>query len=192
MDTSLAGHPTSQAGIDHETVVYLDLETTVVEARPGRTAPEAHLRPGVHEGLRRFRQVADRVVILVHPDPAVHEHGTLGVKEQLAEALRRLEPDFAEIAFVSCPHGRDERCACARPGSALIELATARLGLPSREGWHVSGDQTGVQTGRNAGLRTIRVGPAALDHLTSVHRPDYEARDLLDAANWVLVQAVSV
>jgi hypothetical protein len=27
-----------------------------------------------------------------------------------------------------------------------------------------------------------------LDHLSSVHRPDYEARDLLDAANHILLE----
>jgi hypothetical protein len=60
--------------------------------------------------------------------------------------------------------------------------------LPRRGGWYVSADQEGVVAGRTAGLHTIRIGPAGVDHLSSVHRADYEARDLLDAANHILVE----
>ena len=45
--------------------------------------------------------------------------------------------------------------------------------------------------GRGAGLRTVRIGPLGVDHLSSVHRPDYEARDLLDAANHILVEELA-
>ena len=41
------------------------------------------------------------------------------------------------------------------------------------------------------GLRTVRIGPLGEDHLSSVHRPDYEARDLLDAANTIMLDALA-
>jgi len=55
-------------------------------------------------------------------------------------------------------------------------------------GWFIGADQEGVQSGRTAGLRTVRIGPAGPDHMSTVHRPDYEARDLLDAANHILIE----
>ena len=48
-----------------------------------------------------------------------------------------------------------------------------------------------MQQGRAAGYRTIRIGPAGEDYLSTVHRPDHEARDILDAANWILLEALS-
>jgi hypothetical protein len=45
--------------------------------------------------------------------------------------------------------------------------------------------------GRGAGLHTVRIGPHGEDHLSLVHRPDYEARDLMDAANHIMIEALS-
>ena len=45
--------------------------------------------------------------------------------------------------------------------------------------------------GRSAGLHTIRIGPHGSDHMSVVHRPDFEARDLMDAANHIMVEALS-
>jgi hypothetical protein len=56
--------------------------------------------------------------------------------------------------------------------------------------WYVGGDQEGMVAGRGAGLHTIRIGPHNGDHLSAVHRPDYEARDLLDAANHIMIEAL--
>jgi hypothetical protein len=67
----------------------------------------------------------------------------------------------------------------------------AAHGLSSRGSWFVGGDQEGVVAGRNAGLKTIRVGPVGEDHLSAVHRPDFEARDLLDAANHILFETLA-
>jgi hypothetical protein len=55
----------------------------------------------------------------------------------------------------------------------------------------VGADQEGVVAGRGAGLKTIRIGPVGEDHLSAVHRADYEARDLLDAANHILFEALT-
>jgi len=72
----------------------------------------------------------------------------------------------------------------------LIEMALDRHHL-SRGGWLICADQESVQAGRTAGLHTIRVGPLTQDHRAAVHRADYEARDLRDAANWILMQSLA-
>ncbi len=97
-----------------------------------------------------------------------------------------------DLVIVSCPHGEDGDCDCAKPGNGLIESAlerarSARHGM----GWYVGGDQEGVVAGRTAGLHTIRIGPAGEDHLSAVHRADYLARDLMDAANRILLESLA-
>jgi histidinol phosphatase-like enzyme len=92
---------------------------------------------------------------------------------------------------ILCPHGEAGTCECAKPGSALVEHAVAETGIRARHSWYIGGDQEGVHAARSAGLRTIRIGPVGEDHLSAVHRPDYEARDLLDAANKILFDALS-
>ena len=181
----VSSHAVTGSGEDRP-VVFLDLEAVIIESRPGRT--DYTMRPQAQEGLRGLAQVADPLVGLIEP-PA---HGS-----RRARAVDRLDGIRApmvrggpELLFVGCPH-RDVPCGCRKPGTGLVDLTAHRYGVQKRGGWYIAGDQGGVQAGRNAGLHTIRIGPLAGDHLSAVHRPDYEARDLLDAANWILVQSLT-
>jgi D-glycero-D-manno-heptose 1,7-bisphosphate phosphatase len=182
--------PETMSAADPGPVILLDLEGVIIERRPGRLDPPYSLRPAADEGLRRLAQVTDHLIALVEPPP-------------LGSAKRPRSVDFLDgirapmvkggppLRFVACPHPPAEGCSCRKPQHGLIDIAVARYGIHGRETWHISGDQEGVQAGRSAGLHTIRVGPPSEDHLTAVHRADYEARDLLDAANWILVRSLA-
>jgi hypothetical protein len=53
--------------------------------------------------------------------------------------------------------------------------------------WLLTGDPRAVGPARRAGLRVIRIGPRPAGVEAEVERPDYEARDLRDAVNHLLV-----
>ena len=98
--------------------------------------------------------------------------------------------DWDGLVLATCVHGEDGSCDCAKPGHGLI---TAQLdsGRRAEDGWYIGGDQEGMVAGRSAGLHTIRIGPHGSDHLSVVHRPDFEARDLMDAANHIMVEVLT-
>ncbi len=164
--------------------VFLDMDTVLLAAHQGRRGLELGVQADLAEGIERLAEIADAIVVLAHPTEA--EGQRLSAEQRLAVLRQALGPVVDRLLIVSCPH-LGERCRCAKPGSGLIELATTEHGLPRRGGWYIGADQEGVVAGRGAGLRTVRIGPLGLDHLSAVHRPDYEARDLLDAANHILV-----
>ena len=171
--------------------VFIDLEGVIVEVRPGREHPAFSMRPGAEPGLRRLAQVTESLVGLVEPPPAQGQPARRGrAIDRLVGVRAPMTRGGPEILFVGCQHG-EVACSCRKPGTGLIQLARERYGL-GQGGWHISADAEAVMSGRNAGLRTIRIGPPAGDPETSVHRADYEARDLLDAANWILVQSLGV
>ncbi len=178
---------TTEWGDESGPSVFLDVDGVILESRPVPRGTRLLLRPGAVDGLRRLTQIAGRVILLV--DPTGRVSGSLRDDTARVETIGA-HLDTLDLDVIACPH-RTPECGCRKPSPGLIELARAQLGIPSRAGWHIGGDQAGVQAGRSAGLRTIRVGPPAEDHLSSVHRADYEARDLLDAANWVLVESLS-
>ncbi len=173
--------------------VYLDLDTTLLEARWEPRGPELHLRPGVLDGLSRLRQVVDQVVVLVEPPAAEARQPDLRL-EVLDEALG---PEAEGLIIVTCQRldladeADADGCDCRMPGTGLIDDARRLHGLDERGGWHVGGDQLGVQSARAAGLRTIRIGPVGEDHLSAVHRADHDARDLLAAANLVMMETLT-
>ena len=171
------------------TAVYLDVDTVLLATHQERRGPELGLQADITAGIERLAEVADKIVALVDPTPMEGSHGPDSAHR--IQVLREGMGTTADrLDFVTCPHGETGDCDCAKPGSGLIEQAIKDLGLQHRGGWYITADQEGVVAGRNAGLRTVRIGPVGEDHLSAVHRADYEARDLLDAANRILMETL--
>lgn len=174
----------------NSTAIYLDLDSVLISVHQGRRGPELGVQPDVDDALLRLTEIADAVVVLVNPalPDAKRE---LGTKQRLDTLLGGLGEVAEKLLIVSCPHGDGRGCDCGKPECGLIEMAVEEHGLSRREGWYIGADQEGVQCGRSSGLRTIRVGPSGEDHLSQVHRPDYDARDLMDAANHIMVEELA-
>jgi histidinol phosphatase-like enzyme len=184
-----AGHAHAR-GDEPTPAVFVDLDTVLLAMHRGRRGLELGLQADLGEAIERLREVTDRVVVLVDPPPL---EGSAGREtERRLDVLREgLGRQIGALTIVSCQHGEERTCRCAKPESGLIEAALADNGLRQRGSWYVGGDQQGMQAARHAGLHTIRIGPLGEDHLDWVHRPDHEARDLLDAANRIMLQTLS-
>ena len=171
--------------------VFLDLDTCLLAMHRGRRGLELGLQADLGDSLERLHAVAEHVVVLVDPPPLEGANG-----RETARRLQVLREGLGPLAdglvIVTCPHGERGTCDCAKPEAGLIDIAVSQHGVSRRGGWHIGADQEGVQAGRAGGLRTIRIGPVGDDHLSSVHRADYEARDLLDAANRIMLESLSV
>lgn len=171
--------------------IFVDLDTVLIQMHRGQRGLELGLNADLPEAFERLAQITDQLFVLVDPPPTEDSAGR--ETERRLEVLRAgMGTHLDRLTIVGCPHGEDRSCDCAKPGIGLIELAVAEHGARRRGGWHIGGDQEGVQVGRTAGLRTIRIGPAGDDHLSTVHRADHEARDLLDAANRIMLEALAV
>ena len=170
------------------TTVYLDFDTVMLARFQGRRGIELSLQADIPEAIDRLSEIADQIVVLIDPAPGDEGHG-LETSHRLEVMRGGLGTAVDRVSVVTCPH-TDRGCDCAKPGSGLVKQARRDNGL-SRGGWYIGGDQEGVVAGRNAGLRTIRVGPVGEDHLSVVHKPDYEARDLLDAANRIMLEELA-
>ena len=185
--TGLEGRPESQPQPQPRTV-YIDSDMVLLAAHQGRRGIELDIQADVARGIERLSVFAEQTVILVYP---LHDTSKpMSAAARLKALHDGLGATLDGLLVVGCPHD-DQACACAKPGSGLIELAMSQHGLPRYSGWFIGADQEGVVSARGAGLNTIRIGPAGIDHLSAVHRPDYEARHLLDAANHILVEELS-
>ena len=174
----------SSAALTH--TVFVDLDTVLVATHQGRRGIELGMQGDVAEGLDRLSEIADRIVVLAYPSDKTPRGRALS-EGRLATLREHLGTVTDQLLLVTCPHGADDDCNCAKPGTGLVGVATEQHELPRRGGWYIGADQEGVVAGRSAGLKTIRIGPMGADHLSAVHRADYEARDLLDAANHILI-----
>ncbi len=186
-DVELSGRDASAGG--H--VVFLDGDTVLLAVHQGKRGVELGLQADLDEAIGRLSEAADKIVVLLEPPPA-ENRAALDTGLRLDLVRDGLGDTADALIMVVCPHGDNDTepdaCHCAKPNDGLIRVATELHDLPLRGGWYVSADQEGVVAGRAAGLHTIRIGPMGVDHLSNVHRADYEARDLLDAANHILME----
>jgi histidinol phosphatase-like enzyme len=191
MTTGLtAGLRAANRGDEPTPAVFIDLDTVLLAIHHGRRGLELGLQADLDEAVDRLREASSHVVVLVDPPPLEGAAGRQ-TEQRLAVLREGLGERMSALTLVACPHGERRECRCAKPDSGLIDLAIAEHGLHARGSWYVGGDQEGMQAARHAGLHTIRVGPLGGDHLDWVHRPDHEARDLLDAANRIMLQSLA-
>lgn len=171
-------------------VVLIDLDSVLLSVHQGRRGVELGVQGDIEDSLERLSQIAPRIIVLIEPPPAEPRHG-LETELRLDTVRDALGAAADGLLMVTCPHGEDGTCNCGRPNVGLIEVALEQHNVPRRGGWYIGGDQDSVAAARTAGLRTIRIGPVTGDHMSAVHRPDYEARDLLDAANHIMLEALA-
>jgi histidinol phosphatase-like enzyme len=185
-----AAPPLQGRGDEPAPAVFIDLDTVLIAMHRGRRGLELGLQADIDEAIERLREVTQHVVVLVDPPPV---EGSAGreTERRLAVLEDGLGDRLRSVLVVTCPHGERRSCACAKPDSGLIEVALTEHRLRRRGSWYIGGDQEGMQAARGSGLHTVRVGPLGEDHLDTVHRPDHEARDLLDAANRIMLQTLS-
>jgi len=110
------------------------------------------------------------------------------INHYMEELLKQQGAKIDRIYF--CPHhptkGNNpeytKNCDCRKPKIGLILQAKKDLDINLNKSWLIGDKTSDIQTGKNAGCKTILVetGYAGRDNLVSV-KPDFVAKDLWDA-----------
>ena len=85
-----------------------------------------------------------------------------------------------------CPHKPEDNCECRKPKTKLIKDAEKEFNIDLSKSFMVGDKKIDVEMGKNAGVKTILVltGNGMKEKENS--NADYVAKDLVDAAKWVL------
>ncbi len=170
--------------------IFLDLDTVLLDTHQGRYGPELTVQADLAPALARLAEVATKVFVVANPPPAGSGH-VMDTNHRLDVLRSGLGHSVDQFDVIACSHGENGACDCAKPGNGLSRSALTENGLDRHRGWYLGGDQEGMVSGRTAGLQTIRIGPQGSDHLSDVHRPDHAARDLMDAANRIMMETLA-
>ena len=174
---------------------FLDRDGTInVHVEYLHEVEKFQIIPGALEGMKRLQEAGFRIVIVTN-QPGIG----LGLftKEDFFRVNRELlkQASSAGVAIdriYFSPYSKSDNTACRKPGTALVERAIAELNIVRERSFFV-GDMSGdVQTGINAGLRTILVktGRAGEDKIYDC-KADFEAQDLGVAAEIIIREAAA-
>ncbi len=105
------------------------------------------------------------------------------------EVLRQITPSGITITETYvCPHGEANACDCRKPKPKMLQDAAAKYSINLSESWMIGDRLTDIQTGTNAGTRTILVQTGSL---MDAPEADFVAKDLLEAINHIKSVAAS-
>ncbi|CAN5681033.1 HAD family hydrolase [soil metagenome] len=102
------------------------------------------------------------------------------------EVLKQIESSGIKISEIYvCPHGDGSECDCRKPKTKLLQGAAEKYNIDLANSWMIGDRLTDIQTGINAGTKTILVQTGSL---MEAPEATFVATDLLKAAQYIANQ----
>lgn len=83
-----------------------------------------------------------------------------------------------------CPHVAEDNCECRKPKIGMFLRAVEEVGISLNDSWFVGDDERDVIAGRNANIKTIKLGDQMPANLKL--EPNYYAKNLAEAVKIIL------
>ena len=148
------------------------------------------LIPAAGPALKRLTSAGYRLFVVTNQSGVGRGFFTLEDVERVHAFLRQhfREHGVEFERFLVCPHHPDEGCDCRKPEPKLILDAASEFGLDLDRCFMVGDRRGDIEAGINAGIKTVLVltGVGREQQHEPGDRPDHVARDIEEAAEWIL------
>lgn len=169
-------------------VVFLDRDGTITAGIPKYervdSVEKVELLPNTLEGLRLLATLGYACFFVTNQ--AGLAEGLITEAEFKTindEVLRQIAPSNIKITETYvCPHGEGSTCACRKPKPGLLLQAAEKYDIDLADSWMIGDRLTDIQTGINAGTKTILVQTGSI---TEAPEATFVAADLLEAAQYI-------
>ncbi len=167
--------------------VLLDRDGTLIVEKHYLSDPEqVELIEGAAEGLRRLAARGLGLVLVTNQSGIGRGFFDAARLAEIHERLlRELRAEGVELdGIFVCPHHPDERCACRKPRTGLVQRAAAELGFDPARAFVIGDLPSDVALGRALGATTllVRTGHGAATLARGETHPDHVVADLREAA----------
>ncbi|HII17055.1 TPA: HAD family hydrolase [Candidatus Woesearchaeota archaeon] len=170
--------------------IILDRDGTLNVDEKGYTykLEDFRLYPDVIPALRRLQQKFLLIVISNQSGIAIGRYTQKQAKAFNSKLDRVMKENGVGIAgFYLCPHAPEEQCACRKPNTGLLMQAKLDFKLTLPKSYVIGDSFADVGLAKNAGCAAIYLERGStIDEKKARERADYAAKDLTDAAQWIL------
>lgn len=177
--------------------IFLDRDGTLIHNRHyGCDPDQIEIVDGVLEALRLFQRDGYQLIVVTNQSGIARGFFT---EERLHAMHRRLAELFASSGvsidgFYYCPHhvegtvaAYSHECDCRKPKPGMILRACREHAIDPQKSWMIGDILDDVEAGKTAGCRSVLIdlGTERAPE-TWARTPEFVARDLLDAARYIL------
>jgi len=178
--------------------VFLDRDGTIAE-EVGYLNHVSRFRllQGVAGAIRQLNQALLPVIVVTNQSGVGRGYFPESLVTEVHERMRtELLAEGARLDSVYyCPHVSAHGCQCRKPNTGMLDQAAHELSLDLKKSF-VVGDRYGdIETANRAGARSILVrtgygeGELAWHAQKWPKQPDFVAKDLDEAARWIVKEA---
>lgn len=184
--------------------IFLDRDGVICEEKKTpyvRTPEEFKFIPGCSKAISLLKQLGFYVIVITNQSGInrgiVKKENFKAIQKKMIETLQKKNASL-DAVYV-CPHTPEENCACRKPKPTNILKAARTFGIQLAGSYFIGDKLIDVQAGKAAGCRTVLVlsgkGKAELRKLRDEKnadgmKPDFTARDLLDAARKIAATGI--
>lgn len=185
-------------------VIFLDRDGTITEEKDFVSKiEEIKLIPGSREALKTLQELGYKLIIVSNQSGIARGIMTGEQVEKVNSfILKELDKEGIKIEGIYyCPHHPDENCDCRKPRIGLIRRALQDHHLKLKGAWMIGDKLSDVLLGKNIKGKSILVltgygqGTKQKIELNADvydwHKPDYIAKDLLEAASFIKSEALT-
>ncbi|MEI8395762.1 MAG: HAD family hydrolase [Rhodospirillaceae bacterium] len=169
--------------------VFLDRDGVINRAvvRAGKPYPphelaEVEILPGVPEALQRLRVAGFELIVVTNQPDVARGTTPLVAVERINGYLR---DTLGLETILTCVHDDADGCTCRKPRPGFLLQSSQERGLDLARSFMVGDRWRDVETGHNAGCRTVFI-----DYGYSERCPedlaDHVCASLSEAAQWII------
>jgi len=175
-------------------IIFLDRDG-VINRDPGfggyiTSWKEFEFLPGSLEAIKKLNQAGFEITVISNQAGVAKGLYTLKDLDDITKnMLGEIEKAGGKIRSVHyCPHRDEDNCDCRKPKTGLFSHAAKGLQVNFADTFFVGDNRRDVLAGKAIGCKTIFVlsGNTKLEKLDV--RPDFVARDLLEAVDKIVLK----
>jgi len=182
--------------------VFLDRDGTIVEDVGYMNNPrQIQFIPGSIDAIKKLNEAGYKVVVITNQAGIARGLITEDMLQTIDKTLHKwiLNGGAHLDGIYYCPHHPEhgvhpykQDCECRKPHPGLIKRAHRDLDIDLSQSFMVGDKATDIQAGRRAGTKTILVesGRGEGEKPRLKEKPDYIAKNLLQAVDWLLENRV--
>jgi D-glycero-D-manno-heptose 1,7-bisphosphate phosphatase len=158
----------------------------------GKTHPpagphELEVLPGVRDACEALRRAGFVLIVVTNQPDVARGAQQRDVVEAINRDLRRQIP-LDDIMV--CYHDGADNCPCRKPEPGMLLGAASIWSIDLRKSFMVGDRWTDIESGRQAGCRTVLVNAAGPELRRCL--PDFQAASLVEAVPWIVRQAAII
>jgi D-glycero-D-manno-heptose 1,7-bisphosphate phosphatase len=146
--------------------VFLDRDGTLIkDLNYAADQEQVVLLPGAAEALRTMRELGFKLIVISNQSGVgrrmISPKQAAAVHSKFVCLLRQAGVALDGVYY--CPHAPSAECDCRKPLPGLVLLAAKEHSIDLTRSVFVGDKQTDVETGTNAGMRSLLLTPRRTD-----------------------------